>query len=139
MDNQSLKDLARRWVFSVWDEGNFDLIGEMTAEGWTFQVNQIEPYGVDTYPAAISMYRAAFPDMKNTIEEQVVEGNVVVTRGTTRGTHQGPLGGIPATGKKVAVPWVIFTRFDGGRLIEGWEIFDEHGFLKQLGVVPESD
>ena len=137
MDSQTLKEMTHRWIIGLWDENNFDLIGEMTAEGWTFGVNQLDPYGADTFPEAVSMYRKAFPDMKNTIEEQVVEGDVVVTRGTTRGTHQGPLDEIPATGKKVAVPWVIFTRFKNGRIVEDWEIFDEHGFFKQLGIIPE--
>jgi steroid delta-isomerase-like uncharacterized protein len=137
MDSQALKDMTSRWIHGVWDEGNFDLVGEMTTEGYKFRLNQREPFGVDKFPDMVSMYRTAFPDMKNTIEEQVFEGSVVVTRGTTRGTHQSPLGEIQATGKKVTVPWVMFTYFKNGRIVESREIFDEHGFFHQLGIVNE--
>jgi hypothetical protein len=70
MDSQSLKDLARRWIIGIWDEGKFDLIRGMTAEGWVFRLNQLEPYDADTFPKAVSLYRTAFPDMHNTIDER---------------------------------------------------------------------
>jgi predicted ester cyclase len=64
---------------------------------------------------------------------------VVVSRGTTHGTPQGPLGDLPATGKVVRVPWVIFTRFDADRIVEAWELYDEFRFMKQPGLIPESE
>ena len=137
MDAQELKDAARRWIFGRFDEGNFDLIGEMASENWQFHMNGLEPIDVDTFPAVASAFRTAFPDLNNTFEEQVVEGNVVVTRGTTRGTHKAPLGDIPATGKAISVSWVTFTRFENDLIVEDWELYDELSLLRQLGAIPE--
>ena len=89
MDTQSLKDVTRRWIFGLFDEGNFDLIKELASEDWVFHLNQLDPVGADAFPDMVSGFRTAFPDLNNTIHEQVVEGNVVVTRGTTRGTQSG--------------------------------------------------
>jgi steroid delta-isomerase-like uncharacterized protein len=139
MDSQSLKDMTRRWIVGVFDERNFGLIAEMNSEDCVFHLNGMEPFGAETLRSVHSSFVTAFPDLHNTIEKQVAEGNVVATRGTTHGTHQGPLGKIAATGKSVSVPWMIFTRFDGGRIVENHEIYDEAALMKQLGVAPESD
>lgn len=83
MDGESLKDITRRWIVGLFDEGNFDLIGEMASEDWVYHINSLEPFGADVFPDVASSFRTAFPDLNNKIDEQVVEGNVVVTRGTT--------------------------------------------------------
>jgi predicted ester cyclase len=49
------------------------------------------------------MFRAAFPDLKITIDALIAEGDKVCARATTRGTHEGTLFGIPATGKAVTM------------------------------------
>lgn len=78
--------------------------------------------------------RSAFPDLNNTIESQISEREIVVTRGTTRGTHQGSFGQLAPTGKSVAVPWVIITRIQDGRIVEDWEIYDDLDMMTQLGM-----
>jgi steroid delta-isomerase-like uncharacterized protein len=107
----------------------------MASPDWKFYLNQLEPLSAETFPDVVTMFRTAFPDLNNTIEEQVVEEDVVVTRGTTRGTHRAALGEVPPTGKSIAVPWVVFTRFKDGRIVEDRELYDEHWLMKQLGVI----
>ena len=67
------------------------------------------------------------------------EGNVVVTRGTTRGTHHGTFGELAPTGKRIAVPWVMFTTFANGQIVGEWEIYDALGVMTQLGAIPSSE
>jgi len=94
--------------------------------------------GADALKELVNFYRNAFPDLSNTIEEQIAEGNKVVTRGTTRETHQGPLGNIPASGKRIAVPWVMITRFDEEKIAEELEVYDALDFMQQIGAIPRS-
>ena len=84
----------------------------------------------------VVFYRRAFPDLSNTIEDQVEDGNTVVTRGTTRGTHKAPLGNVPASGKSVVVPWVLISKFDGDRIVAEWEVYDSLGLMQQIGAIP---
>lgn len=97
---------------------------------------ELDGKALQEYSASI---RSAFPDLNNTIEMQVAEGDVVVTRGTTRGTHKGSFAGIAPTGEKIALPWVFITRFENGRIAEDWELYDALGLMQQLGAIPESD
>lgn len=76
----------------------------------------------------------AFPDAHVTLDELIAEGDKVVSRITFRGTHQGPLMGMPPTGKPVEVSEVYVSRFAGGTCIEEWRVMDELGLLQQLGL-----
>ena len=51
------------------------------------------PSGPEGIKEIVSMFRAGFPDLEITIDEQVAEGDLVCSRTTMRGTHRGhPLG-----------------------------------------------
>ena len=77
---------------------------------------------------------AAFPDMRITIEDQVVAGNKVATRWVAEGTNSAPFGNVPATGRRVRVGGLILDRVADGRIAERWEQWDEAGMMRQLGL-----
>lgn len=78
---------------------------------------------------------AAFPDLHFTIEDQVVAGNKVTTRWVAEGTHNGPLGDIPATGKAVRINGLILDIVAGDKVAERWEQWDQVGMMQQLGLL----
>jgi hypothetical protein len=130
-----MKEATRRWILGVWDGGKYSLIEEMTSEGYTFSLPRDITTPKESLPELIESYRASIPDLRNTIHEQFVDGTVVVTKGTTFGTHTGPFGDLLPTGKPIACDWVMFTRFEGDRIAEDWEIFDEFGVMVAMGAM----
>jgi predicted ester cyclase len=78
----------------------------------------------------------AFPDMHETIDDMVAEGDKVATRVTTTGTHKGEFMGIPPTNKKVTVSGIVIDRFAGGKIVEDNGQFDMLGLMRQLGLDP---
>jgi predicted ester cyclase len=87
----------------------------------------------------LAAYRNAFPDAHSTVEDQVAEGDKVVTRWRARGAHCGPLGPIAATGREFEMDGVTIERIADGKIAEVWVVRDELGLLRQLGVVPEAE
>ena len=81
------------------------------------------------------MLRTAFPDLRFTIEELVAEGDMVAGRLTMSGTHEGPLMGMPPTGRPVRQDHMHCVRFEGGKAVEHWGVRDDLGMMRQLGVV----
>jgi predicted ester cyclase len=81
-------------------------------------------------------FRAAFPDFRATILDQIEEGDKVVTRKVFTGTHLGPMQGIPPTGRKVEILVIDIVRVADGRIVEHWNCVDRLGLLAQLGVLP---
>jgi predicted ester cyclase len=77
-----------------------------------------------------------FPDMNWTVNEQIAEGEKVVTRFTWTGTHQGEFMGIPPTGKSVEVWGVVIDVVRNNLFSESRIIMDNVGLLHQLGIMP---
>jgi steroid delta-isomerase-like uncharacterized protein len=79
-------------------------------------------------------WRAAFPDLKITIDKQVAEGDLVVVRWTARGTNTGTGNGIPATGRAVEISGTTLFRIADGRIAEEWTCADSLSLMRQLGL-----
>ena len=81
-------------------------------------------------------YKAAFPDMKTTIEDMRVDGDVLTARETVSGTNSGPMMGMPATNKKLTgVMLIEMMRWQNGKFVEHWAVFDDRAMMTQLGLM----
>ena len=83
------------------------------------------------------MVLSAFPDYHSTVEDQIAEGDEVVTRFSSQGTHQGEFLGIAPTGNRVRVTGIDIARVEEGKIVESWSEADMLGMMTQLGVIPE--
>jgi predicted ester cyclase len=85
--------------------------------------------------------RADWPDIRDTVEDQVAEGDKVVTRWTARATHtqtgQTEFGPIAPTQKQMSITGINIQRISGGRLVERWSNQDDLGLMQQLGAIPQ--
>ena len=134
------KAILRRVTDEVFTQGNLDVVDELFAPSYVLHDPGVpggELRGIESFKQQwVSMFRTAFPDLQLSVEDQVAEGDKVVTRYTGRGTHQGELMGIPPTGNEVVVSGTIMSRVSGGRIEEEWNNFDALGMMQQLGVIP---
>lgn len=96
------------------------------------------PNGPQGLKMIIVMFRAAFPDLRCKVEDEIVVGDKFAMRWSMRGTHQGMYLGNPPTGKQVDVPGLVFGRTENERIIEDWILIDQMEILEQLGIVPSS-
>ncbi len=91
--------------------------------------------GLENLKAFLQGYFTAFPDMKMTVEDVFVEGDRVFSRVRAEGTNSGELMGMAPTGKRVEMRWIMnVARIANGKVAEEWEILDEMGMMRQLGV-----
>jgi predicted ester cyclase len=84
----------------------------------------------------LAEFRAAVPDARWTIVEQIAVGDTVVTRLAVQGTFCGPLVGLAPPGRPATLSGVAIGHFAQGRLIDLWLQADLLGLLQQLGVMP---
>jgi predicted ester cyclase len=132
------KAVMRRIYEEFWNQGNFDAMDEIVSPDYVLHVPTPPgaPSGREGLQWVIQMYRAAFPDIHVQVEDQLAEGDKVMTRITIRGTHQGQLMQIPPTNKEVLFTAIVVTRFKDGRNVEGWGELDRFALMQQLGVIP---
>ncbi len=138
MSAENNKALVRRYFEDAWNKHNPALVDEIYATDFVDRSPDIPgiAHTRDGLKQFMGVYLRAFPDADITIEDQLVEGDRVVTRWTGRGTQTGEFMEMPPSGKKVAVPGVQIDRFAGGKIVEEWTLFDQLGMLQQLGAVP---
>ena len=133
------KALARRWAEDVINQRNLDAVDEIYASDFVGHDPAMpeDTRGVEGAREFYSMYQSAIPDAEITIEDQVAEGDKVVTRWTGRGTHQGELMGVSPSGNRVEVPGITISRIEGGKVVEEWDIYDALGMMQAIGAVLE--
>ena len=138
MSTEENKAIARRVTEEIWEKGNLAAIDELIAPNFVFRDPNFEVHGRDGYKQMVSATRAAFPDIRATIDDQIAEGDKVVTRFTQHCTHKGELvwWGIAPTGKQVSITGSETVRIEDGKIVERWVNLDLLGMMQQLGVVP---
>ena len=131
------KALIRRWVEEV-RKGNVDFTDEVLAPDFVDQsLLPGQRSDREGYRQGLSEDRKAFSDLEITIDDQIAEGDKVVTRYTWRGTHAGGrFLGVEATHRNIEATDIVVHRIVGGKVKEEWSVSDRLGVLQQLGVAP---
>lgn len=92
--------------------------------------------GIEGLKKMFAGYRAAFPDMKMTVNHMLADGDMVVAHITVTMTNTGSFMGMPPTGKSVTMEGYDMLRFENGKGVEHWGIFDMASMMQQLGMMP---
>src|SRR5215472_3430954 len=122
MSTEDNKTIARRMIEEAWGQGNMATVDELMAPNHIGHSSVVPntPPDRELFKQYIVYVRTAFPDFRVRIEEQIAEGDLVVTRWTTQGTHQGKYQGHEPTGKKMTVTGIAIDRIVNGQIVEGW-------------------
>ena len=128
------KEKVCRIVDEALNKGELDVVDEVLDANYVYHVPGNEVIGPDGFKLYASMMRAALPDLHITIDAMVAEGDMVASRFTVTGTHQGNFMGVAPTGKKVTISEAVFIRFENGKEVEAWPYADTLSIYQQLGV-----
>ena len=130
------KKLARRWFEDLFSRGDLDAANEILSAEFVDHLPHEEERGIEELKNYVSIYRTAFPDIQDKVEDIVAEGDKVVVRWMSRGTHQGEFMGVAPTGRHVTFTGMRLFRFAENQIAESWVNIDERGLQEQLGAVP---
>ncbi len=142
MSTEETKATVRRFMEESFGGGKPELVDELLDPDFV----RYDPYieagevrGTQTVKDNIVWFRRAFPDLSCTVEEQVAEGEKVVSRWTLRGTHTGEFFGVAPTGKWVEFTGIQIDRFDdeSSKIVEERAEFDLLGAMRQMGAIPD--
>jgi steroid delta-isomerase-like uncharacterized protein len=131
------KSVVRRFFDEGLSPGNMSVLEQLLAGD--FKLNGAPPGlspDAEGFKILIGMFRSAFPDYRDSVDDLIAEGDHVAVRWTLRGTHTGEFQGIPPTGKTVTVAGTSLFRVAGSQIGEDWTVIDLAGLLGQLGVLP---
>jgi predicted ester cyclase len=126
--------IARRWFTDGW-AGNLVMADDIFRED--LRTNGVH-VGVAGPVGRIRDRLTGFPDVITSIQDMFVSGDKLAVTLIWRGTHTGPYGGVPATGRPVEIRDTAIWHFRDGKVIEILTLQDQFAFLKQIGYLPES-
>jgi predicted ester cyclase len=136
MSSQENKAIVQRFMES-YNNRELDIFEELVAEDYYDHV--FEQRGRDNLKQLFTTAFEGFPDWYEAIEDIIAEDDKVWVRVKATGTHTGEwnlFGAVlPPTGEQITLNMVFIWRLEDGKLVEGWEVDSDLGFLKALGVV----
>ena len=125
------KAIVRGYMNEIINKGNLNSFDLYFSETVLFNNSEGLKQGLTSM---LRSMRGAFPDFHLTIEDQIAEGNKVITRVTFRGTHQGDYRGIAPTGKQIKYSGIAIDRIVDRKVVEMWHVADTCAMLQQIGV-----
>jgi len=132
------KAITHRWFQEVWNQGREQTIDELlAAEGVAFGLGHGEAtvHGPAEFKPFWRNLRSAFPDFNIRIEDTVAEGDRVAVRVVIEGTHTGEGLGGPPSGQRIYVQGICLIQIRNGKLVKGWNSWDQLGMLRQIGFI----
>jgi steroid delta-isomerase-like uncharacterized protein len=129
------KTLARRWFEDLFSRGDPAAANAILSAEFVDHLTHEDERGPEELKHYVSIYRSAFPDIQDTVEDIVAEGDKVVVRWKSSGTHQGEFMGVAPTGRHVTFTGMRLFRIADNKIVESWVNIDERGLQEQLGAV----
>jgi steroid delta-isomerase-like uncharacterized protein len=137
--SEAYKALVRRWFEEVWNQGRESTIDELflpDAVAHGLGDSEADVRGPAEFKVFVKNMRSSIPDTHVRIDDIICEGDRVAVRVTLEGTHTGDGLGVPPSGRKVSIQGMVIARMEGGRIVEGWNSYDQLGLLRQIGALP---
>lgn len=132
------KALMRRFYEELWSRGNLEAIPELVAEDFVdHQAPVGQTSGREELAGLVLMWRTGFPDMQETVEDLISEGDKVTGRFLMRGTHRGEFMGIAPTGRSVTMSGIDIVRIANGKISEFWYAEQMLELMQQLDAAPD--
>jgi steroid delta-isomerase-like uncharacterized protein len=136
MSIQLNKTIAQRYFEDIWNRGNMAAIDELVAVNVIGHLSGATLHGSETLKQRVSSLYAIYAEPYFMVEDQLAEGDKVLTRWTFQGKHTGDHMGAAPTGKQITLTGMNLFRLAGGKIEEIWLNADDLGELQQLGVFP---
>jgi steroid delta-isomerase-like uncharacterized protein len=138
MSTEDNKAIALRAWEVLFNQRNLDALSEFYATDAVWHQPDRDLQGLEEVKQWLARPFKAFPDLNVSVEDVIAEGEKVVIRYTSRGTHQGETEGLgPPTGRRIELEGLAMQRFEGGKIVEFWDRFDTLSLLQQLGLASE--
>ena len=123
----------RRYLEEAWNQSNLEVVDEIFDRYISHQPDgSVLERGPEDVKRFVGEFRSAFPDLRLSSEEQIAEGDRVVSHGTIRGTHQGEFRGMAPTSEDMEIPGMAVFRFsEEGKVVESWDSYDQLSLMRQ--------
>jgi len=142
MEEQNIALVQR--IHAEVSKGNLEIFDEVLASDYTRHCQAMPPElqelnDTEVFKTFVADFSHAVPDCNDKIDFILADSNLVAYVTTTTGTQTGPMGNLPASGKKFTLKNIVIQRIENGKIAETWISWDNVAMLSQLGFFPPSE
>ena len=129
-------EFIHRWFEEVWNNKREEVVDEMLAEdGIGYGLGAENIVGPENFKVFHRAFVSAYPDIKVTVEDTVVEGDKIAARCRVTGTHCGDGIGVTPCNNVVDFTGMLIVRVKDGKIVEAWNEFNFMEMYKQIGAL----
>jgi len=126
MSTSDNKSIVRRYYEEVLNRRQLQVFDELANPNFVSYLPDGKGIDSEIYKQTITGTLAVIPDLKVTIQDQIAEGDKVMTRWKAQGTPQVEFAGIKPNGKPITVTAIHVHRLQNGKIMEHWEAINLH-------------
>ena len=139
MSTETSKEIENKAILShlfeeLWSKRNFSVLDEVYSPEVHYQTPSMELHSLDELKNLFNGHSLAFHDAKVRVNDQIAKDDMVVTKFAFEGVHKGKFEELEPTGNKIKIEGITIDRLVNGKIVDEWEVFDELGMMKQLGL-----
>ncbi|HEV7886636.1 MAG TPA: ester cyclase [Acidimicrobiales bacterium] len=136
MSTEANKAIVMRAIDEGFNGGDLGVADEIFTDDYTVHAPGLDlPRGPGAFKNAIGMWRTAFPDIHMDVQQLYADGDFVINRFVTQGTHGGNLFGFAPTGKPMTIRGMEIHQVVEGKVVASWIGDDVPSILMQLGLL----
>ena len=132
------KAVLERWFEEVWNQGREQVVDELMApDAVAIGLGEMDQdvHGPSEFKIFLRNMRQALPDVRIDMEDTTTEQDKISARVVLKGTHHGNGLGVAPTGNAVSIRGIVMVRVAAGKIVEGWNSWDQLGLLRQIGAL----
>ena len=134
MSLEENKAIIRKVIEAV-NKQNLASLDELIAPDFVYHMPMQQIQGLEVMKQGVMDEIQSFPDLHVTIEDIMAEGEKVCVRLRETATHKATFRGLSPTGKELSYTAITIWRIVEGKVVEGWGVYDQIDFFKELGVI----
>jgi predicted ester cyclase len=119
------EEVARRALEVACSRADMETAKELYSSEFVDHVNGEVFRGHEGIRHSVTLYQRLFRDFSIRVDDQVSEGDKVVSRFTMFGSR---------AGRRVSVTGIVVSRFEDGKIVEDWSVTDSSSLIRQLGL-----
>ena len=136
MCSKTNRAVALRMSDEVVNQRRMEVVDQLLADNYIYHgTDGLTMEGREGFKQMISAFQAGFPDLKSDLLQVSASDDLVTLLYTFEGTNTESFMGMPVTGKKIKIQGIILRRFENGKIVEDWDMYDYPTFMKQLGIM----
>ncbi|MGE3468222.1 MAG: ester cyclase, partial [Pyrinomonadaceae bacterium] len=111
----------QRWFDEVWNNKNEAAVDEMfAADGIGHGLGAAPIVGPADFKVFHRAFVSAYPDLRVSLEDTIVEGDKIACRCRVTGSHDGDGIGVTPTNTPVDFTGMVIVRIEDDKIVEAW-------------------